>query len=151
MANNPPNTMVRTSHAMAIRVKGITTGTLQTFNPSQSRTITPVYEINRDTSGEPVDNSPGNVTGLTLSVTRYDIYTRRMEEAFGLAWNLEMLSDQSDPFEVREGWRFPDNSVEARVYVGSWFGSLGRTYSATGDRLVMVNASITYLKILRIQ
>jgi hypothetical protein len=145
---NPPNTMVRTSHAVTIRANGITVGLIQSWNVGQNRGITAVYEINQETSGEPLEKVPGNVGGLTIGVTRYDLYTKRMEAAFGTP-DVMMLSDHNNPFQVREAWKFPDGTVETHVYVGCWFANVGRSYSATDNRLVMANGSLEYTRALR--
>jgi hypothetical protein len=143
MPTNPPSTLVRTSHAMTLRANGITVGVIQAWNPGQNRGITPIYEINQNTSGQPLENVPGNVGGLTIQVNRYDLYTVRMEAAFGTP-DVEMLGDMANPFNVVEAWVFPASTTESRVYTGCWFSSLGRSYSATDSRVVMVNASLTY-------
>lgn len=133
---------------MTIRANGVTVGVLQTWSPGMNRGITPVYEINVDTSGEPIENVPGNVGGLTLQVSRYDLYTKRMESAFGTP-DVEMLGDHNNPFTCNELWRFPDGSQEGRAYLGCWFSNIGRTYSATDARLVMANGSISYVRRIR--
>ena len=150
MPINPPNTMIRTSHAITIRANGITVGVIQSWNPSKNRGITPVYEINQETSVEPIENVPGNVGGLTIAVSRYDLYTKRMEAAFGTP-DVEMLGDHNNPFQVRESWKFPDGGIEGRVYTGVWFSTIGRTYSSTDNRLVLVSATLNFVRILRIE
>lgn len=135
---------------MTIRANGITVGKLQTWNIAQTRGITHIYEIDSRTSGEPVEAVPGNVGGLTISVSRYDLYTRRMEQAFGTP-DFEMLSDQNNPFECREVWRFPNNATESRKYEQCWFNNIGRNYSATDNRVVMVSAGITFVRKVRLQ
>ena len=145
---NPPFSTVRTSHAIQIKANGITVGVIQSWNPAQNRVITAVYEIDRDSSGIPIEKVPGNVGGLTIGVTRYDLYTLRMEAAFGTA-DVLMLSDHSNPFVVREGWKYPDGTVETHVFIGCWFSSIGRMYSATDNRLVLVNAAIEFTRVLR--
>lgn len=150
MPNNPPNTVVRTSHAMTIRANGITVGVIQSWNPGITRTVTPIYEINVASSGEPIENVPGNVGGLTIGVNRFDTYPRRMEQAFGTP-DVEMLGDHQNPFEVRESWRFPNNAVEARNYTGCWFTNVGRSYAATDARVVNVQATIAYVRRLKMQ
>lgn len=148
MAANPPNTTVRTSHAITIRANGQTVGVIQSWNPGMNRGITAIYELNVDTSGEPIEKAPGNLGGLTISVSRYDLYVLRMEKAFGLS-DSGMLSDQKNPFQVYEYWRLPDNSQEVWIYTGCWFSNVGRTYSATDARLVLVNGTIEYTKRLK--
>ena len=75
-----PNTSTATSHAIAIRAGGVTVGMIQSWAPSQSRTVTPVYELNPATTGEIIENVPGNVAGTTIQVSRYDLFSTRMEE-----------------------------------------------------------------------
>jgi len=150
MPVNPPNTAVRTSHAMTIRANGITVGVIQNWTVNMTRGVAHVYELNAATSGEPIETVPGNVGGLTININRYDLYTRRMEQAFGTP-NFEMLGDQQNPFEVRESWRFPNGGVEARAYIGCWFSSIGRTYQASGDRIVNTSAVLTYVRKVKIQ
>lgn len=143
-----PNTSVRTSHAITLRAKGVTVGMVQSWNPGQNRTVTPLYELNAATSGTVIENAPGNVGGLTLSVSRYDLYNKRMESVFGTPDSC-MLSDHNNPFQVVELWTLPDGSREVYIYDGCWFTNLGRTYSATDARLVLVNATIQYARKLK--
>ena len=149
MAKNPPTTAVRTSHAITIKVNGTTVGMINGWNPTQGRTVTPIFEVGVDTSGIPVECMPGNVTGLTISISRYDVYTLQMERAFGTA-DLTMLSRQSEPFSVIESWTAPDGSQERYIYDGCWFTSLGRGLRSDGDRLVNVNATLMYTKKMKV-
>lgn len=151
MPQNPPQTSVRTSHAITIKAyDGTTVGMIKQWNPQLTRDITPIYEINAITSGDPVENVPGNVKGLTIKVQRYDLYTKRMEEAFG-SQSVNWLSDADRPFSVFEHWRYPDDSIEVQQYIGCWFNQLGRNYQSDDTRVVLVDASITYLKRIRLQ
>lgn len=150
MATNPPNTRVRMSHALTIRARGQTVGLIQSFAPAaQSRDVAYIYELNSATSGDPVERAPGNLKGLSINVSRYDLYTKKMETAFGTA-DFTMLSDQNEKFQIREVWRNPDGQIESYVYLECIFSNLGRTYSATADRLVQVNATIEYLKRVKV-
>jgi hypothetical protein len=152
---SPPGTLVRTSHSLTIRVKGETIGLINGWNPTISRTITPVYQIAtyhlQVRSGDPVEKVPGNVTGQTIGVQRYDIYKNRMETAMGTV-DLMMLSSQLDPFDVVEKWQFPqtqrrpEGGVEFITYSGCWFSNIGRNYRSDGDRIVNVNGTLEYTK-----
>jgi len=153
--NTPPGTLVCTSHALTIRVGGVVIGLINGWNPTQSRTITPVYQIatyDRQTrSGEPVEKVPGNVTGQTIGVQRYDIFKEKMEKAFGTE-DLTMLSSQLDPFVVIETWIFPNTPLkpmggsEHITYNGCWFSNIGRNFRSDGDRIVNVNATLEYVR-----
>ena len=141
-----PYTGIRTSHAISIRVGSTTIGQIQTWAPTQSRTITPAYELRSESSGEVTENVPGNITGLTIQVSRYDLFTSKMEEVWGTSKALWMLSSQLIPLTVEEKWSNPNNVVEKFVYEGCWFSQLGRNMQAQGDRIVLVNATLAYVK-----
>lgn len=146
-----PVTTTRTDHAISIRVDGITIGQIQDWTPQQSRTVTPSYELNSATSGEVYENIPGNIGGLTIGVNRYDLYTLKMEEVWGTNFNIQMLTDQTEPISVQEKWLIPDGTPEIWIYTGCWFTSLGRNHSASGDRITKVNASLMYVRKYRAQ
>lgn len=138
------------SHALTTRARGQTVGLIQNFAPAaQTRPIAYVYELNTATSGEPVERPPGNLGGLSINVSRYDLYTKKMEVAFGTA-DFVMLTDQNEKFQLREVWRNPDGSIESYVYIECLFSSIGRQYQSTGDRIVMVNGTIDYLRKIRV-
>lgn len=141
-----PNTTTRTSHAIAIRCDGISVGMIQGWNPSQTRGVVSTYELNPVTSGEIYENVPGNIAGTTVNVTRYDLFNKKMEQAWGIGFDITMLTDQTQPLSIQEKWTNPDGSTELWVYSGCWFTSLGRTISATGDRIINVSAALMYQK-----
>lgn len=146
MPVNPPITSVRTSHSIAIKTaKGNTIGMIQSWNPVQNRDVTPVYELDPATSGDPRENVPGNVKGLDIRVARYDLYTNKMEQAFGTV-ELVFLSDQNAPITIVETWTFPDGSVEGWLYSGVYFKSIGKTSAADDNRIVKVDATLTYTR-----
>ena len=144
MPTNPPQTLVRTSHALTIRANGTTIGLINGWTPTISRTITPIYELHTKTSGDPVEKVPGNLTGQTIAVQRYDLYPTRMETAFGTV-DVLMLSAQDRPFSVVERWKFPGGTYEVIQYTGCWFSQIGKAYRSDGDRIVNVNATLEYV------
>lgn len=141
-----PTTTTATSHAVAIRANSVTIGLIQTWAPSQTRTVTPVYEINPATTGEIIENVPGNVGGTTIQVTRYDLFKSRMEQVWGPSFNINMLSDQTDPLLIQEKWTEPDGNIRVDQYEGVWFSSLGRNMAVQGDRLINVSATLNYTR-----
>jgi len=140
-----PKTLTRTDHAISIRANAQTIGQIQDWTPQQNRTVTPVFELKSDSSGTVVENVPGNIGGLTITVNRFDLYYKRMEQAWGPNYNMTMLTDQTVSLEVTERWSNPDGTVESWIYKGCWFTSLGRNHSANGDRITKVNASLMYV------
>ena len=142
-----PNTSTATSHAIAIRAGGVTIGMIQSWAPSQSRTITAVYELDPEHTGEIIENVPGNVAGTTIQVSRFDLFNLRMEKAWGNNFDMdEMLSSQDNPLMITERWSQYDGTVQAWVYDGCWFSSLGRNYAVQGDRIINVSATLNYVK-----
>jgi len=141
-----PATNIRTSHAVTIQYNSYVIGQIQTWAPNQSRTITPAYELKAQTSGEVTENVPGNITGLTIQVSRYDLFSAKMEEIWGNP-DLNMLSRQSNPLTITEKWVNPSGSPEKYEYIGCWFSQIGRNLQAQGDRIVMVNATLNYVRI----
>lgn len=150
-----PSTRTRTDHAMAIRVGANIIGHIQDWTPQQSRTVTPVYQLDPTNTGEVAENVPGNIGGLTIGVNRYDLFLRRMEEVWGVgtpSQALVMLTDQKFRIEVIETWNTVTDAAsgatesESWKYTGVWFTSLGRTHSANGDRITKVNAAFAYEK-----
>ena len=143
-----PATLVRTSHSLSIQANGTIVGLINGWNPTQNRAATPIYEVDISSSGGPVEYMPGNVTGLNITINRYDIYNKRMEEAFGTR-DLVMLHRQSEPFSVIEKWIIPERfggGEERFIYDGCWFTSLGRTLRSDDNRIVNVNATLVYVK-----
>lgn len=141
-----PKTNTRLDHAVTITVDGKIIGLIQEWGPAQSRGMTPVYELNAASSGTILEYAPGNMSNQTITVNRYDLYTKRMEQAWGANFNIGMLSDQSVSLTILESWVNPDGTTLTNIYSGCWFQQLGRTHSANGDRITKVNASLVYTK-----
>jgi len=150
MSKTIPQTATRTDHSITIRVGSKIIGMIQDWNPSQARTITPSYEINAASPGVVYENIPGIATGLTISVTRIDLFKSRMEHAWGKDFNITMLTDQHNPLSIMEWWDNPGGiyrdggNIEVWIYDGVFFSSLGRSHSANGDRIVRANVSLVY-------
>ena len=148
---NPPETVSRTSHSMSIIFDGQRVGLINGWNPQQNRDVNPIYELNVETSGLPLENIPGNVRGLTISINRFDVWTSRMEQVFGSV-DLSMLSNQKRPFTVQEEWTYPDGTTkEVWAYEGCWFTNIGRNLRSDDQRMVNVNASLAYVYKRRLQ
>lgn len=161
----PPNTVTTTNHGLLIQVGGVVIGAIHSWAPSMARAVTEVYAFGDDSTvlgqgsaagsiaavgaGDPYENVPGNVTGLSIRVDRYDLYNKQMESQFTKPVTMTMLSDQLDPFEVVEVLKKPSaqgRGQNTSTYQGCWFTSLGRTHSATDDRIVKVGAELKYTR-----
>jgi hypothetical protein len=106
-----PNSAVRTSYTMVIRVGGISIGMIQQWAPSQGRSITPYYEVNSVGGGNVSENIPGISSGLSINIVRHDLYKKQMEQAWGRDFDITMLTDQTNPLTVVEKWYDPSMKV----------------------------------------
>lgn len=145
-----PRTRTRTSHGLSIRVGGgRIIGAVNVLSHNQSRQIDEEWHINKGSRGaEPADLIPQNVTGRTLTVSRYDLFVRNMEEVFDRTGEIIVLSDQFKPFSLRTIWQSPVGIVlggrRIYEYTGCYFSRIGRAVRSTDDRIVNVDAEITY-------
>ena len=165
----PPKTQTQLSHAVAIMFNNDIVGAINEWSPGMTRMITELWELGGSTPGaikkyqkgpgEPYEKVPGNVSGMRISVKRYDVYPKQMEFALGTFLSpgeaLTRLANQNEPFDIREAWAVPAGLTQpaagySNEYEGCWFSDLGRTLSSTGDRVVNVNASIEYTSKRRI-
>jgi len=154
-----PFTATRTTHALTIHGSGPgrrgIIGAVHAFNTTQSRTTEDVFEVQSLGYGRPADVVPQNLTTRTMDIQRYDLFKRSMEQVFGKrAWELIDLTDQSHPFTLRTTWGEPGFPGITRKnvfeYTGCWFTNLGRTSSATDDRIVKVNATLVWTRRYRV-
>ena len=159
-ADSPlPHTRTRTSHALTIHGigpgrRGII-GAVHVLNINQSRDTEDIFEVQSLGQGRPVDVVPGNLVGRTMTIARYDLFSRTMEQVFGKRKHeLIDLTDQSHPFTLRTTWGFPGLAGGFRKsifeYTGCWFQNLGRNISATDDRIVNVDATLVWTRRYRV-
>ncbi len=132
-----PLTSIRTSHAISIRVGTTIVGQIQSWSPSQTRTVNLQQEINAVGTGAPIDVVPGAATAQTIQVARYDLYTQKMEEVWGHSRTFHRLTDQYNPLDVEERWityRSGEGSLtpaqKAALHMREGFDRLARGSSA---------------------
>lgn len=144
-----PRTRTRTSHGLTIRVVGgPVIGACFGFTEQVTRDLEDAWEIDANATGyRPVDIVPGNVSGRSLRIDRYDLFTQVMEEVLG-SREVVVLSDQTRPFVLRTHWQSPVGALlggrRIYQYEDCWFASMGRVARADDTRLVGVNAEIRY-------
>lgn len=156
----PPTTKAQLSHAMVLRINGLTLGALNEWNPRINRTLTDLYEFGPVTGpfaanpGEPFEVVPGNISGMQIDIRRWDLYEQQLETAFGPSniyssayQGVTMLSNQFAAFGCREVWTTPANSNNyVRVYGGCWWQDIGVTLDAKGDRTINAGGTIRYTR-----
>lgn len=139
-----PRTYTRMNHALTIRTgTGRTIGAINGWNPVETRTHEDIFENEVNSNGLPVDIIPQILSTRTIRVSRYDLYARIMEEAFGTR-ELVVLTVQAQPFKVREIWREPSGRVRAIEYV-CWMTDIGKNHRTDGNRIVQADATLVWL------
>jgi hypothetical protein len=151
----PPLTQTASSHAITIKTqRGIKIGRIQSWSPNMARTVDSNFEVNAAATGEPVERVPQIQGTNSISVDRYELYTFHMGEAFGVAvsggTDLVSLTQQTNPFHVREVWRDPYGNIRAYIYVNCYFSNIGITISATDDRIIKAKATLEFTRRLRL-
>lgn len=144
-----PTTRARTTHAYSLQTaRGQTIGAVFRSEARQSRDIKFKYEVDVNANGQPADIVPGVMTAQTFSITRFDLFDEILEEVFG-EFEIEMLTDQTRGWRIREVWRAPSSILNSRgrryEYAPAYFSDLGRSQGADDDRLVRVNAQLVWL------
>lgn len=148
-------------------------GFVQSFSPSEQRTITPIHELG--TEGV-VQMAAGNTNGGTLSLQRIAIYNSGLWNALGLTRTgqfvspdsaingangkkddlyktygnpFKTLKDQRVPLELRVEIKNPsqDSSVYTETYLDCWLTSYSKTVSSQ-NITVSENCNMSYSDII---
>jgi len=133
-----PNTQSRVFYSYQIKVGNKVIGTIQSFGPSESRTLERVREINSDQGTRVLEIVPG-VVDFQVSADKILLYKENMLEAFG--YNVSSIEDIVDDFDIEEICHHPDGRKEITVYKKCHFNSYNRTISVR-DTLITESATI---------
>lgn len=168
-----PGTTVRTSFSLTLHAtvydaaKGIVRrgviGAVSEIVPRQQMKVDEEYELDRFGRGLPRELVPQNLTNRSLTLRRYDLYTKNIEQIFnGNA--LVMLIDQRTPISLRMTWRDPNPSLVGQIanpetytaatqvyeFSDAYITDLGRTIS-TNNVIVGADATLIWRKLTRLQ
>lgn len=138
-----PETKVRSDYAAQIMLNGQTVGGVFEMAVEQTRAVEDVWTVRSRPDGLPQDTIGQGLTGRSLRLQRYDLWTEILEYVFGLSPE-GLLSSQCGVLTIRELWKGPSNNLSVWDYVGNRFVSLGRTIGAHGDRIVKAGATFNW-------
>lgn len=165
MAIKPATTRIQLATSYTIKIidgagAQVEVGSIQSINPSESRDITPSFEIGTTLGkkiGEPFEMVPGLVREKTLEVRRLRLYTKNIMEALGAKVGVGTLFEMDQPFEIHEivsvpvflPTGLPDSSaaptlVTQKIYRDAWISRYGSTRDITGDIREIETATIVY-------
>lgn len=142
----------QTYHGFAVQVDGVTIGRITDWTPvSLDRDITPVYELNPKTWGQPVDQVPGKATTFQVAFSRVEVWGEEIEKAFGAQDVYSLLLDQNAPFTIDEFYSRGNVPYRLFRYLGCWFSSKSVDgFSSEGDAIIKISGDITFVNRVRI-
>lgn len=166
--NRIPVTRTRTSYTLTLHARvfrnGIyksgVIGAIHEMSSTQTRQVDEEYEVDLLSDGRPRELIPQNLTGRTLNLKRYDLYSATMEDVFGTP-EIYVLSEQTTPLTLRMTWRNAEASVPTAVisrtsptrvyeFLDCYITNFGRTAS-TRDVIVGADATLVWRKLVRLQ
>jgi len=126
MAVIVPNTKTVVSYSYSITVGGTQIGTLQGFNPSSTRTLERIREINYSGPGssDTYEIVPGR-SEFKITLDRIEIYKKSLMEALGID-ALEDLTQIQNSIDITESRTDFTGKTRSIKYMGCWIGSWGK-------------------------
>lgn len=157
-----PVTRTKTSYALTIHAivgnrRGVI-GAINRIGVKEVRGVDEEYEVETFNRGLPRELIPQLLSGRTISLKRYELYTQTIRQVFAAQYipggELITLLDQSSPFSVRLSWKSPEPTdlgaiargvPQTRVYeyVNCYFTDMGNEVS-TGEVIVQAEATMVW-------
>jgi hypothetical protein len=156
---------------ISINSNGMKIGFVQTFSPSEQRTITPIHELG--TEGV-IQMAAGNTTGGTLTLQRIALYNNNLWNALGLTGSgksvpspindstssndtakyaiynnpFKTLKDQRVPLEIKVETRLPSSEdILTETYIDCWLTSYSKAITSQSIT-ISENCNMTYSDIV---
>ena len=156
-----PNTKSEVFYSYVIQIDGINVGTLQEFNPSQSRTFDHVREILTN-GGEIKEIVPG-VPTYSISLNKVRLYKDNLLDAFGILAQdiqkqvqaIDIIETMWTPAEDRENSSVTGpaeqdgtGAIGRTITWGQcWVTEWGKSVSSTGSVIVIDNMTVQCTKV----
>lgn len=118
-----PNTRSEVYYSYEIKANGTRIGTLQRFNPSQTRTADRLREI-ANNGGAIIEIVPG-VTDFEITISKSKIYAENATDAFG--YSVKTLQDIVDPVDVVEKSFHPDGTTSVLTWKDCWITRVSKS------------------------
>lgn len=154
---------------ISIFSNGMRIGFVQTFSPSEQRTITPIHELG--TEGV-IQMAAGNTNGGTLALSRIAIYNSNLWNALGLTRTgqfvtpgavsstgtkdttyatysnpFKTLKDQRVPLEIKVVTNQPSGAIYAETYIDCWLQQYSKAVTSQ-TITISENCTMTYSDIV---
>jgi hypothetical protein len=135
-------------HGAAIVVQGNVVGRMQSWQPdgAYNRDGELVYELNKYTTGRPIDYVPGKATGFTVSFARIEAWDQEFEIALGYSGVFQDLTDQTRPFVVQEFLYQGNTPYRVYQYSGCWLKSKNpEAWTSDGNYIHKISGQLAYV------
>lgn len=133
-------------HGLSIAVNDNIIGRINSWNPQLgSLAAEHLYELNGKTAGLPVDLVPGNLSGMSISFTRNEVWGQETEQTFGEPlW--DDLGHQTKPHKVEEHLMKGQDPYRVWDYLGCLFTEKSpEGFTAQGNFVVSTSATLMYV------
>jgi hypothetical protein len=152
ISNSNTNGLLQTSTNIFIRANNKNIGMIQSFNVSESRTVTKLQSIGIEGVTQA---APQNTKGGSISAQRVALYGERIYDAFKIdtvAPMFKTLKDQRIPFEIQvltvNGQKSDGSaSYYVETYVDCWLSSYKKSYTVS-NVTVSEDVSIAYADVI---
>ncbi len=114
-----PNTSTAVSYAYTVSINGSIVGTLQGFNPTSSKQLERVRQLQNETS-DILEIVPGR-TEHTIQLDRLELYDDDSDLTF------KVLEEQTTPFNIVEKISNGQGKTREITYSTCWIQSIGKT------------------------
>jgi len=140
-------------HGASIVVQGNLIGRIQSWQPdgAYNRDGEHVYELNKNTTGRPIDYVPGKATGFTVSFARVEAWGQEFERALGFDNVFSDLTDQTRPFVVQEFLYQGTQPYRVFQYSGCWLKSKNpEAWTSDGNYIHKISGQLAYVSRIRV-
>lgn len=141
-----PDTRVRLTHALTLKIGTRVIGAVHKLAPTMRRAVDREPEVDVNGVGLYAAIIPQMMDG-DVRLSRYDLYLSLLEDVVGTR-EIVVLTDQSVGLILRETWRGPagvgGGGVRMYDYLDCYFTDLGRSLDASGDRVSGVDATLAF-------
>ena len=140
-------------HGAALVVQGNLVGRIQSWQPdgAYSRDGEHDYELNKNTTGKPMDYVPGKATGFTVSFARVEAWDQEFEIALGYSGVFADLTDQTRPFVVQEFLYKGTDPYRIFQYNGCWLKSkTPEAWTSDGNYIHKISGQLAYVSRIKV-
>jgi hypothetical protein len=164
-----PVTKTKTAYSLTLHLtvgqkRGVI-GAVHEIATRQRQEVDEEWEVNSLATGIPRELIPQIVSGRSITLKRYDLYSSTLEQLLGIEVDgvgAVTLANQTGPMSMRFMWKNPSSgdadlvllntpTTQVYEYCDCYITDIGRTVSMNGNIIVGADATIVWRDIRRIQ